>query len=118
MGMSVAESRRRKKSPTYNPDGRLTGISSPNGNASPAYDHSNRATQTTLPNGDTEKYSYNAASQLTGIDYRGPSGSQIGNILYGRDALGRVTQSPGPWRALTYPPPSISSTDTNMNHAK
>jgi RHS repeat-associated protein len=79
----------------YNPDGQLTGISTPNGNVAFAYDHDGRSTQTRLPNGDTENYAYNAASQLTSIDYKYPSGEQIGNLLYGRDALGRITTIAG-----------------------
>ncbi len=69
-------------------DGQITGIETPHGDASFAYDHDGRRTQTTLPDGDIENYSYDAASQLTGIDYKKPGGAQIGDLQYGRDASG------------------------------
>ncbi len=79
----------------YNNDGALTGIETPHGNVSFAYDPDGRTTQTTLPDGDLENYSYNAASELTGIDYQKSSGAQIGDLQYGRDALGRVSTLSG-----------------------
>ncbi len=79
----------------YNPAGQLTGIESPHGNVAIAYDHDGRTHQVTLPNGDSESFSYDAASQLTGIAYARTGGESIGDLQYGRDALGRVSTVSG-----------------------
>ena len=87
----------------YNPDGQITGISTGHGDVAFAYDHDGRRTQTLLPNGDSEDYSYDAASQLASIDYKNPAGESIGDLLYGRDALGRVTTIAGTESRTTLP---------------
>jgi RHS repeat-associated protein len=80
---------------TYNADGELAGIESPQGDVSFAYDPDGRRVRTTLPNGDSENYSYDGASLPTGVDYTRSGGEQIGDLQYGRDALGRVTTVSG-----------------------
>ncbi len=79
----------------YNEDGQLTGIETPHGDVSFAYDPDGRAAKTTLPDGDTENYAYDSGSQLTATDYEKPGGEQIGDLQYGRDALGRLTTLSG-----------------------
>ena len=88
---------------SYNPDGQITGISTGHGDVAFAYDHDGRRTQTLLPNGDSEDYSYDAASQLASIDYKNPASEPIGDLLYGRDALGRVTTIAGTESRTTLP---------------
>jgi YD repeat-containing protein len=79
----------------YNEDGQLTGIETPHGDVSFAYDPDGRTAKTTLPDGDTESYAYDGDSQLTATDYEKPGGAQIGDLQYGRDALGRLTTLSG-----------------------
>jgi RHS repeat-associated protein len=79
----------------YNEDGQLTGIETPHGDVSFAYDPDGRTAKTTLPDGDTENYAYDSDSQLTATDYEKPGGAQIGDLQYGRDALGRLTTLSG-----------------------
>jgi RHS repeat-associated protein len=88
---------------SYNPDGQITGISTGHGDVAFTYDHDGRRTQTLLPNGDSENYSYDAASQLASIDYKNPASEPIGDLLYGRDALGRVTTIAGTESRTTLP---------------
>jgi RHS repeat-associated protein len=97
---------------SYNEDGQLTGIETPNGDVSFAYDPDGRRTQTTLPDADTENYSYDGASQLSGIDYEKPSGAQIGDLQYTRDALGRVSALSGSL-ARTNLPEALGETTYN-----
>ncbi len=93
----------------YDPDGALTSIDSPHGDVGFAYDTDGRTAKTTLPNGDSENYSYDSASQLAGIDYKLPSGEQIGDLRYTRDPLGRITTLSGS-EARTNLPEAITET--------
>lgn len=88
---------------TYDPDGQLTNISTPNGEVTFTYDQDGHRTQAILPNGDTEHFSYDAAGQLSSITYGKPGGEQIGNLQYGRDALGRITTIAGSYARTTLP---------------
>jgi YD repeat-containing protein len=99
----------------YNADGQLTGISTPNGDVSFAYDHDGGEAQTVLPDGDSENYSYNADSQLTGITYRRVGGEELGDLQYGRDALGRVTAISGSF-ARTALPEAFSEASYNADN--
>jgi len=99
----------------YNADGQLTDITTPNGDVSFAYDHEGKRSQTVLPDGDSENYSYNAASQLTGITYQRPGGEELGNLQYGRDALGRVTTLAGSY-ARTSLPEALSEASYNAGN--
>jgi RHS repeat-associated protein len=89
----------------YNEDGQLTGIETPHGDVSFAYDPDGRTAKTTLPDGDTENYSYDSDSQLTATDYEKPGGEQIGDLQYGRDALGRLTTLSGSFARTDLPEP-------------
>ena len=89
----------------YNEDGQLTGIETPHGDVSFAYDPDGRTTKTTLPDGDTENYAYDSDSQLTATDYEKPGGEQIGDLQYGRDALGRLTTLSGSLARTDLPEP-------------
>jgi YD repeat-containing protein len=84
---------------SYDDDGKLTGVTTPAGNVSLTYNRDGRKSQTVLPDGDVERYSYDAAGQLTGIGYYKSSGEAIGDLQYVRDALGRVATIKGARRA-------------------
>ena len=100
---------------SYNPDGQLSGIGTPNGSVSLVYGEDGLPTQVRLPDSDTENYSYNAASELTGIVYKNPVGTKLGNLAYGRDALGRVTTISGSY-ARTSLPESVSEASYNSDN--
>jgi len=59
-----------------------------------AYDTDGRRTTVTLPNGVTMRYSYDRASQLTGINYTLGS-STLGNLTYTYDPGGQRTSAGG-----------------------
>ncbi|HSZ04958.1 MAG TPA: RHS repeat-associated core domain-containing protein [Solirubrobacteraceae bacterium] len=88
----------------YNEDGQLTGITSPAGNVTLSYNRDGQKSQTVLPDGDVERYGYDADGQLAGIGYYKSSGEAIGDLQYGRDALGRVTTVKGREARVTLPP--------------
>jgi RHS repeat-associated protein len=98
----------------YNEDGQLTGIETPHGDVSFAYDPDGRTAKTTLPDGDTENYAYDSDSQLTATDYEKPGGEQIGDLQYGRDALGRLTTLSGSL-ARTDLPEALSEASYNAD---
>jgi RHS repeat-associated protein len=54
-----------------------------------SYDALGRRSQATLANGITAAYTWDAASQLTGITYRRADGSVLGDLTYGYDLGGR-----------------------------
>jgi YD repeat-containing protein len=55
---------------------------------------SRRSTQLTLPNGIVGTYSYDAASELTGLTYKEGS-TTVGALTYGYDAAGRIISRGG-----------------------
>lgn len=60
-----------------------------------AYDALGRLSQATFANGMTATYSWDAASQLTGITYKRADGSVFGDMTYGYDLAGRRTKAGG-----------------------
>jgi RHS repeat-associated protein len=96
---------------TYDADGQLTGISTPNGSVAVSYNGDGLRTQTQLPNEDVERYSYDAAAQLTGVDFVS-GGERLGDLRFGRDALGRVTSLTGSEARTSLPEP-VSETSYN-----
>ena len=52
------------------------------------YDALGRLGQATLANGITAVYTWDAASQLTGITYKRADGSVLGDLTYGYDLAG------------------------------
>ncbi|MFL9906676.1 RHS repeat-associated core domain-containing protein [Paraburkholderia sp. RL17-337-BIB-A] len=60
-----------------------------------AYDALGRRSQATLANGITATYTWDAASQLTGITYKRADGSVLGDLTYGYDLGGRRTKAGG-----------------------
>ncbi|MFM0560210.1 RHS repeat-associated core domain-containing protein [Paraburkholderia sediminicola] len=59
------------------------------------YDALGRRSQATLANGITVAYTWDAASQLTGITYKRADGSVLGDLTYGYDLAGRRTNAGG-----------------------
>jgi RHS repeat-associated protein len=60
-----------------------------------AYDPLGRRIQATLANGITATYTWDAASQLTGVTYKRADGSVLGDLTYGYDLAGRRTKAGG-----------------------
>ena len=60
-----------------------------------AYDALGRRSQASLANGITIGYTWDAASQLTGITYRRADGSVLGDLTYVYDPAGRRTSMGG-----------------------
>jgi RHS repeat-associated protein len=60
-----------------------------------SYDALGRRKHSTLANGITADYTWDAASQLTGITYQRADGSVLGELKYGYDLAGRRTTAGG-----------------------
>lgn len=82
--------------------------------SSPSVDGDGRRTSTTLPNGVAMNYSYDAASELTGITYTLGS-STLGTLSYAYDAAGRRIGVGGSY-ARTGLPQAASSASYNINN--
>jgi RHS repeat-associated protein len=92
---------------TYDNDNRLTQITQGTSTASFAYDIASRRTSMTLPNGVATTYSYDTASELTGLTYKLGS-TTLGALTYGYDARGQRTAVGGSY-ARTGLPLAVSS---------
>ena len=73
------------------------------------YDAASRRSTLTLPNGIVATYSYDTASQVTGISYAS-GGTTLGNLTYAYDNAGRRTQIGGSLAAMTLPAALTSAT--------
>lgn len=97
------------------------GSSSSNGNGNAiqtigfSYDEANRRTKTTYANGIVASYSYDVASQLTGITYKKADGTLIGDLTYTYDADGQRTGMGGSL-ARVDPGTAVSTTQFNANN--
>jgi RHS repeat-associated protein len=100
----------------YTPDNanRLTQISQGSATVLFGYDNDSRRTSLTLPNGVSMNYSYDVASQLTGITYKNGS-TTLGNLTYSYDLAGRRTGVGGSY-ARTGTPLAASSATYNVNN--
>ncbi|ACD21359.1 RHS repeat-associated core domain-containing protein [Paraburkholderia phytofirmans] len=67
------------------------------------YDALGRGSQATLANGITATYTWDAASQLTGITYKRADGSVLGDLTYGYDLAGRRTSAGGSFAKADLP---------------
>ncbi len=79
------------------------------------YDTAGRRTRVTLPNGITSAYTYDAASELTGITYTNSGGSVLGTLTYGYDVNGNRIQVGGTL-ASTNLPAGLASATYNANN--
>ena len=79
-----------------------------------SYDNANRRSALTLPNGVTVAYSFDAASQLTGLTYSLAS-TNLGSLTYAYDGDGRRVAVGGSL-ARTGLPLALSSATYNANN--
>ncbi|HKT00837.1 MAG TPA: pre-peptidase C-terminal domain-containing protein [Rugosimonospora sp.] len=86
----------------YDKTGLLSSLSQGSTVVSWQRDAAGRTTAVQRP-GVTAAYSYDAASQLTGIHYTGPGGTEIGDLTYVHDPLGRVEGVLGSLAHVTIP---------------
>lgn len=68
-----------------------------------SYDALGRHSQATFANGITATYTWDAASQLTGITYRRADGSVLGDLTYSYDLAGRRTKAGGSLAKVNLP---------------
>src|SRR5439155_15328235 len=99
---------------TYDVADRLTQIAQGASTVGFTYDNATRRSTLTLPNGVTVAYSFDAASQLTGLTYS-LGQTTLGNLTYAYDAAGRRTSAGGSF-ARTRLPLAVSSTNYNANN--
>jgi RHS repeat-associated protein len=76
-----------------------------------SYDAASRRMSLTLPNGVVESYTYDAASQLSAINYQ-LAGNALGNLSHAYDLAGRRTQVGGSFARTGIPLP-VSTTAYN-----
>jgi YD repeat-containing protein len=67
------------------------------------YDALGRLSQSESGNGIIATYSWDAASQLTGITYKRADGSVLGDLTYGYDLAGRRTKAAGSLAKVNLP---------------
>ena len=78
------------------------------------YDADSRRSAITLPNGIVGTYSYDTASELTGLTYKEGS-TMVGTLTYGYDAAGRIISRGGSlYEAIL--PTAITSTTYNPDN--
>jgi RHS repeat-associated protein len=99
---------------TYDNADRLAQIAQGTSTVASGYDAANRRTSLTLPNGVAMSYSYDSASQLTGLTCSLGS-SSLGNLAYSYDLAGRRAQVGGSF-ARTGLPLAVTTTAYNANN--
>jgi RHS repeat-associated protein len=87
---------------SYDNANRTVQITQGSSNVALAYDNDSRRTTLTLPNAVTTIYGYDAASQLTGINYTLGS-STLGNLIYTYDLAGHRTSVGGSFAGTGLP---------------
>jgi len=80
------------------------------------YDDADRLSESTLPNGVKTGYAYNEVNQLAGIAWLKPDNSQLGDIGYGYDALGRLVAQTGSFASQVLPMASSGSNAFDDNN--
>ena len=96
---------------TYDNANRLTQITQGTSTVTFTYDNANRRTSVTLPNGILVEYAYDAASRVTGINYK-QGATVLGNLTYEYDKAGNRTKIGGSW-ARSGLPQTTSTTSYN-----
>lgn len=92
----------------------LASVSQGSSSASYSYDSDGRLTSAALP-GATQAYGYDAASQLSSIDYTSGS-TTLGSLSYTYDPAGRVVGESGSWARLQLPA-AMTATYNALNQA-
>ncbi|UJB18557.1 MULTISPECIES: RHS repeat-associated core domain-containing protein [Lysobacter] len=80
------------------------------------YDDADRLLQTTLPNGVKAGYAYNDTNQLTGIAWLKPDNTQLGDLGYGYNAVGRLISQTGSFASQTLPAASSGANAFDDNN--
>ncbi|SFQ19572.1 RHS repeat-associated core domain-containing protein [Ralstonia sp. NFACC01] len=93
----------------YDNANRLIGISRGSAQVGFTYDASSRRTTLTLPNGIVANYTYDAANQLTGMSFA-KGDSQLGNLTYTYDTVGRRIQMGGSLANMALPNATTGAT--------
>jgi YD repeat-containing protein len=96
---------------TFDAADRLIQISQGSSTVQFGYDSANRRATLTLPNGIVASYSYDNASQLTGMSYSLGS-SLLGNLAYGYDQSSRRTGVTGSFARTGIPNPYVQNSPT------
>ena len=99
---------------TFDNANRLAQITQGTTTVSFGYDNANRRTTLTLPNGVVTGYSYDAASQSTGMTYT-LGNNPLGNLSYAYDNDGRRSSATGTF-ARTALPLAMNQTSYNANN--
>src|SRR5207247_4602084 len=94
----------------YYDGARLIQISQGSSTAAFTCDPAGRRSTLTLPNGITTSYSYDNASQLTGLSYQ-LGATELGDLVYEFDLAGRRWSTSGGFPSLT-PSAPLPSTPT------
>jgi RHS repeat-associated protein len=99
----------------YDNANRLTNITQGSETVQLTYDADNRRTVLTLPNGITVTYGYDAASELIGMTYAQGNGIPLGNLVYGYDENGRISNKSGGFATDTSPTPTTQTSTFDLN---
>ncbi len=99
----------------YNGADQLTSVARGSTSVSLAYDPAGRPRTVTLPNGIVETYSYDDASELTGITYTSGS-TTLGDLSYGYDQAGRRTAAWGGFARTGLPTATTQAASYNANN--
>ena len=94
---------------TYYDADRLIQISQGSSTAAFTYDPAGRRSTLTLPNGITTSYSYDNASQLTGLSYQ-LGATKLGDLVYEFDLAGRRRSTSGGFARTGLPDALVSAT--------
>ena len=99
----------------YDAANRLTSITQGSETVGFSYDAANRRIELTLPNGVTTTYGYDAASDLTGLNYADANGSVLGNIAYTYNTAGQRSGESGSLASNVLPPATTAPATVDLN---
>ena len=99
----------------YDAANRLTSITQGSETVGFSYDAANRRIELTLPNGVTTTYGYDAASDLTGLNYADANGSVLGNIAYTYNTAGQRSGESGSLASDVLPPATTAPATVDLN---
>lgn len=99
----------------YDAANRLTSITQGSEEVGFSYDAANRRIELTLPNGVTTTYDYDAASDLTGLNYADANGSVLGNIAYTYNTAGQRSGESGSLASNVRPPATTTPATVDLN---
>ncbi|WP_379653770.1 RHS repeat-associated core domain-containing protein [Pseudoxanthomonas sp. UC19_8] len=99
----------------YDSADRLTKILRGTEVVSYAYDQADRISEVILPNGVRAGHAYNDANQITGLAWRKPDNTLLGDLGYGYDVTGKIASQTGSFASQLLPDASggVSQYDDN-----